>query len=265
MSETRVLITGASSGIGAELAQAFAKRRHPLVLVARREALLMALAATLRDAHGIDVLPVAMDLSKKRAPERLVQRLADANLNVDVLVNNAGVARTGAFATMDQTQLHDMIALNIRTLTSLTHLFLPAMLARGQGRILNVASVASFQPVPSLAVYAATKAFVLSFTEALSEELKGKGVTVTALCPGLTNTDMVQDLPSGASLPAFMISNPADVAEEGYQACLGGEVIRVPGAVNQMAVAWSEFQPRWLVRTVAGYMGRMSLQAAQDK
>ena len=105
----------------------------------------------------------------------------------------------------------------------------------------------------------------MSFSEALSEELKGSGVTVTALCPGLTNTEMVQDLPGGAALPSFLVASPADVAEEGYQACVKGEAVRVPGVVNQMAAAWSDLQPRWLVRSIAGYMGRMSLQQAERK
>ena len=192
---------------------------------------------------------------------RLLEQLAVEHIDIDVLVNNAGVAGSGAFAQMDYEQVQAMIALNVRALTGLTHLLLPGMIARGAGRILNVASIVAFQPVPSVAVYAATKAFVLSFSEALSEELKGKGVTVTALCPGLTQTEMVQDQTANAALPPFMVAAAAAVAEEGYQACMNGEVIRVPGAVNQMAVAWGQFQPRWLVRAVAGYVGRASMRS----
>ena len=265
MSELRVLITGASSGIGAELARVFAKRQHALVLVARREELLADLAVALHSQYGVQVLPISMDLSKSRAPEQLMRRIAKEDIQLEVLVNNAGVAKSGRFTQMEQDAVKSMLALNIGALTRLTHLVLPGMLARNTGRILNVASVVAFQPVPSLAVYAATKAFVLSFSEALSEELKGSGVTVATLCPGLTRTEMAQDLPSSDTLPSFMVASAADVAEEGYQACMRGEVIRVPGAVNRMAVAWSELQPRWLVRTVAGYMGRMSLQQNDQK
>ena len=258
MSEPYVLITGASAGIGAALAHAFARRKHAIVLVARRKQVLAELAQTLRDDYGVEVLTMPFDLAKKRAPARLLAKLEAQQVTVDVLVNNAGAAGAGEFAQMDAAEVDAMVALNVRALTSLTRLFLPGMVERGAGRILNVASVLAFQPTPSMAVYAATKAFVLSFSEALSEELRGKGVTVTALCPGLTRTDMARD----TRLPPFLAAEPAAVAEEGYHACMNGEVIRVPGAVNQMALAWSELQPRWLVRSMAGYLGRAAGQSS---
>ncbi|RAV61201.1 short-chain dehydrogenase, partial [Aerococcus urinae] len=157
----------------------------------------------------------------------------------------------------------ELIALNVATLTDMTSRFLAPMLERGKGRILNVASIAAFQPVPSLATYAATKAYVLSLTESLSEELKGSGVTVTALCPGITETSMVdraREANAAASqLPPFMIGDVNDVAAQGYAALMAGEVIRVPGVLNFAASLAARATPKWVVRRFAGALGRMAL------
>ena len=257
------LITGASAGIGAALARNFAKGGYDLVLVARSAGKLRDLAAELHDAYGVTATVVPADLLKAGAVKKLHTTLTTKKIEIDVLVNNAGMLEIGSFVKIPHARQMDQIKLNVLGLTDLTHTFLPGMLARKSGRILNVASIAAFQPVPSLATYAATKAFVLSLTEALSEELKGTGVTVTALCPGLTATDMVgraqTESAAAAKLPDMLISDVESVAREGYEACQKGEVIRVPGIMNQAAMLMSRSTPKWLVRAIAGAMGRMAI------
>jgi uncharacterized protein len=247
------LITGASSGIGAELARVFADHGYDLVVTARREERLAELAASLPSGCRVDVVPV--DLAKAKGPGKLLAHLKDAGREIDVLVNNAGVAASGPFQTLGAEQMRSIVQLNIRALTELTHALLPGMIERGRGRILNVASVAGFQPVPGLALYSASKAFVLSFTESLSEDLRGSGVTVTALCPGPTRTDMVADIQTLDMAGPFLAS-AREVAVEGYRACVAGEVVRVPGIMNQALVSWAQYQPRWLVRTLSGIASR---------
>jgi short-subunit dehydrogenase len=175
---------------------------------------------------------------------------------VDILVNNAGVSYAGLLQDLTTDEVDDMLNLNVLALTRLTHLLLPTMIRRGSGKILNVGSVASFQPAPSFSVYGASKAFVLSFTEALSEDLRGTGVTVTALCPGLTKTEMIDDV-NQEMIPSFMMASASSVAREGYDALMKAEVIRVPGFANQAAVSWAQYQPRWLVRGWGGLLARM--------
>ena len=183
MARPRVLITGASSGIGAEFARRFAANGYDLILVARRQELLNALRDELA-ATGAEVLVITKDLSLKTSAKSLYQDVKSCNLTVDVLVNNAGFAYGGAFTAMEAEAVPRMVLLNAATLATLTRLFVTDMVARGSGRILNISSLSAFQAVPSMTLYAATKAFVLSFTEGLAEELRGTGVTVTALCPG---------------------------------------------------------------------------------
>jgi short-subunit dehydrogenase len=179
---------------------------------------------------------------------------------VDVLVNNAGVLEQGAFAGQGAATHQALIDLNVSALTALLAAVLPGMQRRGFGRVLNVASIASFQPVPGLATYAATKAYVLSLSESLAEELRDSGITVTALCPGITATGMLelaaQANPRLAALPSFVIGNVDEVAEAGYRACLKGEVIAVPGLVNRAATLAARSTPRWLLRRVTGALGR---------
>lgn len=254
------LISGASSGIGAALARCFARDGHRLVLVARSEARLQALADTLHAEHGtrVDVLPA--DLARPGVAAALASALRRRRRPIDVLVNNAGVAEQGAFSAIPAGRHQQLIDLNVSALTAMLAAFLPAMLARGRGRILNVASIAAFQPVPGLATYAATKAYVLSLSESLAEELRGSGVSVTALCPGITATPMLGSATAHngklAQLPGFLIGKVEAVAAEGYRACLDGDAIVVPGAVNQAAAIASGATPRWLVRRVAGALGR---------
>jgi short-subunit dehydrogenase len=255
MSKPVALITGASSGIGRELAHVFAKNNHNLVISGRREARLEELGEELASAHGTHVVPIAADLATVKGASQLFSRVEDTSLPIDVLVNNAGTALTSQFKDMPRTKLVDIVNLNVRAVTELTALVMPQMIARKSGRILNVASVAGFRAVPGMSVYSASKSFVISFSESLSEELKDSGITVTALCPGLTKTEMVEDLEASA-VPEFLMADPRTVAQEGYDACMLGEVIRVPGPMNQAMVAWLEVQPRWLVRMMSGFAAR---------
>jgi short-subunit dehydrogenase len=257
------LITGASSGIGEALAKRFARAGHSLVLVARNVERLESLAASLEAAHGVAVIVQPADLVRPGAPGALAAALKRRRLAIDVLVNNAGVLYPGAFTATAPRRHQEMIDLNVGALTALLAQFVPEMRERGWGRVLNVASIAAFQPVPSLATYAATKAFVLSLTESLSEELKGSGVSVTALCPGITATPMVSRAAQAndklSQVPAFMVGDAAEVAAEGYRACLRGEVIKVPGVLNLAGTLASRATPKWLLRSLSGAFARRAL------
>ena len=255
----RVLITGASAGIGAELAREFARNGHQLTLVARRRAKLAALAAELEREHYVEVRTIVQDLARPTGPAAVV-KAAQADGPIGILVNNAGVIDVGPFAASRTDALVNLVNLNVRAVTELTSLVLPGMVERGFGRILNVASLAAFQSVPSMAAYAASKAYVLALTEALSEELKGSGVTATALCPGITDTDMASEIQAGsaaaAKLPKQFVSDPADVAAEAYKALMAGRVILVPGVPNQITAAWAQVTPHWLTRYITGFVAR---------
>jgi hypothetical protein len=255
----RVLITGASAGIGAELAREFARQGHRLTLVARRRAKLAALAAELEAEYYVDVRTIVQDLTKPTGPAAVV-KAARADGEIGILVNNAGVIDMGPFATSKTDKLVNLVNLNVRALTELTSLLVPGMVKRGFGRILNVASLAAFQPVAAMAAYAASKAYVLALTEAMSEELKGSGVTTTALCPGVTDTDMATEIqagsPAAAKLPKQLISDPADVAREAYKALMAGQVVVVPGLPNQITAALAQVTPHWLTRYLTGLAAR---------
>ncbi|TDG11826.1 SDR family oxidoreductase [Seongchinamella unica] len=255
------LISGASSGIGEALAKEFASAGTDLVLVARSESKLNQLADRLQKLHGVQVRVEPADLTRRTAAKALYSSLGEQGIDIDILVNNAGVLEQGRFVDIGGASLQRMIDLNISGLTALLDRFLPPMLQRGYGRVLNVASIAAFQPVPSLATYAATKAYVLSLTESLAEELRGSGVSITALCPGVTETNMVSNVREkngSLSIPGFLIGDVEDVARQGYQACMKGEVICVPGALNQAATMTSGTLPRWLIRRIYGVMGRLT-------
>lgn len=257
------LITGASSGIGEVLAQGCAAAHYDVVLVARSADKLQALARSLSSQYGIQASVQAADLARPGAAAALAAALQRKDGVVDVLINCAGVLQQGQFADMDSAQHQGMIDLNISALTAMLSAFLPGMVQRGQGRVLNVASIAAFQPIPTLATYAASKAYVLSLSESLSEELRGTGVTITTLCPGITATNMLTQA-SGANqklndLPDFLIGDVHEVAAQGLAACLRGDAICVPGAVNQAAVIASRSAPKWLVRRIGGLLGRKAL------
>jgi short-subunit dehydrogenase len=257
------LITGASSGIGESLTHCFAQDGHDLVLVARSADKLQALATQLRELHSVEVLVLPTDLAKSGAAQQLTATLKRRRRVPDVLVNCAGVLEQRLFADMQPAGHQAIIDLNISALTAMLAYLLPLMVQRGSGRVLNVASIAAFQPIPWLATYAASKAYVLSLTESLSEELKGTGVTVTALCPGITATSMLSHATQANQqlnkLPAFLIGNVDEVARQGFDACMRGDVICVPGVINQVVTLASRGAPKWLVRRVGGLFARKTV------
>jgi hypothetical protein len=226
-----------------------------LVVASRDGAALAALAAELGREHGVKALPVAADLSTPAGVSVLREAIGDRGLAVDALVNNAGYGAHGAFSSSDPANMSGMVALNVAALADLTRMFLPGMVERGQGRVMNVSSIASFVPGPYMAVYHATKAFVTSFSEALAEELRGTGVTVTALCPGPVRTGFAAR--AGAkefSMYRFMEVSPAYCAMAGYRGMMKGKRIVVPGFLNRAVIALSRFSPRGAVARVVGEM-----------
>ncbi len=253
------LITGASAGIGRALAKAFSRAGQPLILVARNQKRLEETSEYLRQNHRVKVECIVMDLSDQGAAARLYEKIA--GFEVDTLVNNAGSFFTGSLMKKSPEELERLVTLNATNLTVLTRLLLNDMLQQGYGRILNVASVAAFSPIPGMACYAASKAFVLYLTEALSEELKDTGVSVTALCPGFTDTEMAQEVMTAleknfGNLPELFLSTPEQVAQAGYDACMEGRAVEVPGLANKLFSAWSQVQPKWLLRRLTGKASR---------
>nr|WP_295773075.1 SDR family oxidoreductase [Rhodoferax sp.] len=262
-SRPTALITGASSGIGEALAGCFAAAQHDVILVARSEGKLKTVADNLASKHGVNVTVQPSDLSKPGAAARLLATLSHKHSSVDVLVNCAGVLEQGAFTAIDHAKHQNIIDLNISGLTAMLSAFVPGMVERGRGRVLNVASVAAFQPVPTLASYSASKAYVLSLSESLAEELRGTGVTVTTLCPGITATNMLKQA-AGANdklgqLPEFLVGDVQQVADMAFAATMKGDAICVPGVINQAAMIASRSTPKWLVRRIGGLIGRRSL------
>lgn len=240
------LITGASAGLGAEFARQCARRGEELVLVARRRDRLEALAEEIGGKAHV----IAADLSDPSAPERLVSEIQDRGLEIDTLINNAGFGLAGRFAALPLDRQLEMVDLNMRALTALTHLVLPGMLERRRGAILNVASTAAFQPGPGFAVYFATKAYVLSFTEALHQELKRKGIRVSALCPGPTRTEFgsVAGVTS-ASFDRFAADSP-EVVAAGLKGLDRNKAIVVPGLANKLTAHSGRMIPRGVMRRI---------------
>ena len=250
------LVTGASGGIGLELARLFAAGGYDLVLVARSTAKLEELAGELRK-HGGAVRVLAKDLAKPESPEEVFRELEAAGVAVDVLVNNAGFATYGPFVEIDLGRELEELQLNVATLTHLTKKLLPGMLARRRGGVLNVASTAGFQPGPLMAVYYATKAYVISFSEALAEELSGTGVTVSALCPGPTATGFQQRAgleDSKLFSGMLQVADAAAVARAGYEGFRAGKRIVIPGLVNKIGVQSIRVSPRSLATKVVKRM-----------
>ena len=245
MNRPTALVTGASSGIGLDLARILAKNGHDVVLVARTASKLQDVAKELENA-GVSGHVIASDLSRPNAAADVVAELKRRNIEIEILVNNAGYGLTGAFADTDLQQELDMIQVNIVALTQLTKLLLRPMIARQHGRILNVASTAAFQPGPLMAVYYATKAYVLSFSEAIADELRDSGVTVTALCPGPTQTGFAETAKMTESR-LFTMMRPMsseNVARAGYRGMMSGKRIVIPGAKNKMLVQSLRVSPR---------------------
>jgi short-subunit dehydrogenase len=239
MNNETVLITGASSGIGKELAREFAKNGHPIILTATSDGDLAQVAEEFSSEYGVTARFLAQDLLDPQGPQQLFDALNAEGIAIEILVNNAGVGHHGSF--VDESVDHDieMIHLNIEALVRMTKLFLPAMVARGRGRLLNTASIAGFMPAPQMAVYHATKAFVLSFSEALAEEVRKKaGVTVTALCPGATDTDFFPrgHLVDTTAFQKTQVMAPQDVAKGGFDALMRGDRVYVAGGMNKAMV-----------------------------
>ncbi len=252
------LITGASSGIGRELARCFAKDRVNLVLVARRRERLQELAGELSEAHNISVEIFDVDLSDAGAREGVYHALRKKNIAVDYLVNNAGFGDNGPFIECDWQKQNAMIELNITALSHLTRLFAPEMAQRGRGGVLNVASTAAFLPGPYMSVYYATKAYVLSFTEALAQELKGSGVRVSALCPGPVVTEFQQqaNIKNTRMFSGPMVLDAGRVARIGYRGLMRGKTVNIAGLLMKLTIHPLRLTPRALVRAVSAALAR---------
>ena len=252
---TFTLITGASTGIGKELSKLCASDGRNLVLVSRDHEKLHLLAENLVAKYRIQVEVLPKDLSTIDSANEIFDKVFSLDLEIDTLINNAGFGSLGAFHRSDLDNQLEMLRLNIVTLTQLTHYFLPAMIAKNSGKIMNIASTASFQPGPYMAVYYASKAFVLSFSEALSEELRETGVTSTALCPGPTRTEFQARAKLGKSnLMRLGMHDAHRVAEVGYRAMVNGKTLAVPGLLNRLLMQSLRISPRVLVRRVVHHL-----------
>jgi uncharacterized protein len=263
MAKRTALITGASAGIGKAFADVFASEGFDVVLVARREDRLQALAERLRTTHGVRVDVLAADLADPRAAERIVVELAGRGLHVDVLVNNAGYGVPGAYLRSPWEIHQAMLRVMVTGVSELTYRLLPSMLASGYGRIINVASLAALVPAPGgHTLYAATKAFLIKFSEALGHEVRPKGVHVTALCPGFTYSefhDVTGTREQMTQLPSWMWMDAATVAREGYDAVMQGVPIYVNGRINRMIAVLVRVVPQWVIRAVERRLGHRKL------
>jgi short-subunit dehydrogenase len=241
------LVTGASSGIGAAIARELAGRGHALTLVARREERLRSLATELADEHGTDVEVIACDLADPAERERLHSQASARGRWVEILVNNAGFGSRGDFVSSDRARQVEMVRTNVEAVVDLTGRFLPGMVRRGRGTILNVASVAAFQPIPGTAVYAASKSFVLSFSEAIRTELRGTGVGVTAVCPGPIKTEFTDAAGMGGvedTTPGLIWMTAEDLARHAVNGAERGRRVVVPGGLNQATALAGQHSPR---------------------
>ena len=252
MGKHRALITGGSVGIGAALADVFAAHGHDLILVSRNREKLEGRGRAIHDQFGVDVICLPEDLTDPQGPRRLHEAVTARSLDVQYLVNNAGVGLYGKFATTDLDAELKMIQLNVTSVVDLTKRFLPSMVARRSGRIMNVASMAAFVPGPWMSVYYATKAFLLSFSQAIDYELKPNGVTVTTLCPGPTESEFK----AGAGMErsrlfaAFVMDAPR-VARVGYRAMMKGKAVAIPGLRNKLIPVATRITPRPLITRIS--------------
>lgn len=251
------LVTGASDGIGFEFCRHLARRGYDLVLVARNEKKLKQAALSLSEQEKITCTAISCDLSKPQSAQDLFQQVKEKGLHINFLINNAGLLYNGFFTELDLADQENMMMLNMVSLTALSHLFAVDMTARKGGHILNLSSLAAWMPIPNQNVYAASKAYVLSFTQALADEMQaaGSGVVVTALCPGYTATKMLDNPKQGASLKiaANMILPAEFVAEQGINACLNGRETIIPGLANRIFAYITRLFPKM---TMARLMGK---------
>jgi short-subunit dehydrogenase len=254
------LVTGASSGIGMELARILAEHGHDLIVVARTEQMLQELAGELRGRYGVQVTVLVADLAQADAPRMLYDAIAERGLQVDLLINNAGFGLAGRFGETPLGRELEMVHVNVSAVTALTKLFLPPMIARRRGRVMNVASTAAFQPGPYMAVYYATKAYVLSFTEAVDEELRDTGVTLTAFCPGPTRTQFnaIAHVRKSRLFPDGAMMDARDVARAGYQAMMRGRRVAIPGFFNRLGVFGATKLSRRIATRIAGRLQHSS-------
>ena len=243
------LVTGASAGIGEAIARQLASRGHGVTLVARREERLIALAGELSESYGVRAEAIATDLGDAAAREQLVAQVDGLDLEVEILVNNAGFGGAGTVADSRREQLVAMLRVNCEALLDLQARYLPAMVARGRGTVINIASTAAFQPIPGTATYAATKAFVLSLSEAVHEELKGTGVTLTAVCPGPVRTEFTRVAgieQAEEQLPGVFWMSSEEVAKAAVEAAENGKRAIVPGLLNRAGALTGQHAPRML-------------------
>ena len=241
------LVTGASSGIGVEIARELAARGHALILVARRQKLLEELAAELEAEHGVSVDPVAADVADPKGRDALSAHVTEVGTRIEVLVNNAGVGGFGNFHEVARDREVGMVRLNIEAVVDLTSRWLPQMVERGRGALITIASTAAFQPMPNNATYAATKAFVLNHCEAVAEELKGTGVSMTAICPGPVRTPFVETAGAGneaSSVPDFAWLEAHEVARVAVEGAENGSRVVVPGMLNRATALAGRHTPR---------------------
>jgi short-subunit dehydrogenase len=254
MDRRTALVTGASSGIGRELALIFARNGYDLVLVARSRQALEDVAAQARPL-GVTTKVIPADLARPEAPDLIKAELDAASTVVDILVNNAGFAMYGPFIDANPQTEREMIQVNVATLTQMTRVFLPGMVERHSGRILNLSSLAGFMPGPLMAVYYATKAYVLSFSEALANELRGTGVTVTALAPPATSSGFQRRAAmEDSKLMQGRIMDARTVAEAGYRGLMGGKAVVVPGLSAKLLTLSVRLSPRWMVTRIVRRM-----------
>lgn len=258
MSRKVALVTGASAGLGEQFARLFAKDGHDVILVARSAERLEALAATLRKDHNVTAHVLPADLGKPEAAGQIFDKVRAQGLEVEFLVNNAGFGSAGAFLDQDLAREAEMVEVNCTSLLKLTHLFARPMRERKSGRILNVASTAGFQAGPYMATYYATKAFVVSFSEALAYELKGTGVSVTCYCPGATHTEFAARAGNAKSrlFQRSGVAQAPDVAADAYQSMMKGRVLAIHGVLNWVGMQALRFSPRSAVRAVAANLNQ---------
>ena len=243
------LVTGASAGIGTAIARELAARRHGVTLIARRSERLRHLAAELSGSRGVRAEAIVADLTRADERDRVAERLAELGLDVEILINNAGFGDSGDVAATERERIVEMVRLNCEALVDLQARFTPAMVARGRGAVINVASTAAFQPIPGTATYAATKAFVLSLTEATHVELAGAGVTATALCPGPVKTEFAETAGVGGAeenLPGVFWTDVEDVARAAVDGAERGKRVVVPGLMNRAGALTGQHSPRML-------------------